>query len=339
MTKISNQYSLTNILTADLANSRLGINNVSPAYGIDLLTANGARFKGSSTYNTLLIDNSTANGGGGIYFMQNGSVGGGIGSSGWYGGDTSNDLFLLSDTSKNIRFSTNGNNERMRITSSGNVGIGTTSPSGKLHIRTDTDSNVTFTGEFQYSLNNAGNAFTNYTLSTLQSVFSTNGAERMRLTSGGNLLVGTTTDSGFKLNVNGTGNFTGAITGTTATLSGAITSKDVYITNSANADVLEIFQSPSVLNSFIDYPSGRSLILRNKGTAGGLTLASTGAATFSSSVTATSATFSGVFNAVTISSSSSASNVQLKVNNGANGDIYAGVAASDGSSVFTGTTA
>jgi len=128
MTKISNQYSLTNILTADLANSRLGINNVSPAYGIDLLTANGARFKGSSTYNTLLIDNSTANGGGGIYFMQNGSVGGGIGSSGWYGGDTSNDLFLLSDTSKNIRFSTNGNNERMRITAAGNVGIGTSTP-------------------------------------------------------------------------------------------------------------------------------------------------------------------------------------------------------------------
>ena len=36
MTKISNQYSLTNILTADLANSRLGINNVSPAYSLDV---------------------------------------------------------------------------------------------------------------------------------------------------------------------------------------------------------------------------------------------------------------------------------------------------------------
>jgi hypothetical protein len=96
-----------------------------------------------------------------------------------------------------------------------------------------------------------------------------------------------------RLATTGSNVFTGAITGTTATLSGAITSKDVYITNSANADVLEIFQSPSILNSFIDYPSGRSLILRNKGTAGGLTLASTGAATFSSSISATSATFSG----------------------------------------------
>ena len=70
-----------------------------------------------------------------------------------------------------------------------------------------------------------------------------------------------------------------------------------------------------------------------------LRIASTGAATFSSSVTATSATFTTTGNAVTITSSSSASNVQLKVNNGSSGDIYAGVSASDGSSVFTGTTA
>jgi uncharacterized protein YaiE (UPF0345 family) len=34
----------------------------------------------------------------------------------------------------------------------------------------------------------------------------------MRITSGGNLLVGTTTDAGFKLDVNGTGRFSGAVT-------------------------------------------------------------------------------------------------------------------------------
>jgi hypothetical protein len=39
MTKISNQYSLTNILTADLANSRLGINNVSPTVALDVTGA------------------------------------------------------------------------------------------------------------------------------------------------------------------------------------------------------------------------------------------------------------------------------------------------------------
>jgi len=47
MTKISNQYSLTNILTADLANSRLGINNVSPAYALDVTGA--GKFSSSVT--------------------------------------------------------------------------------------------------------------------------------------------------------------------------------------------------------------------------------------------------------------------------------------------------
>jgi hypothetical protein len=105
----------------------------------------------------------------------------------------------------NLGFFVSGATADLFISPAGRVGIGTASPSGKLHIRTDTDANVIFTGEFQYSLNNLGNAYTNYTLSTLQSVFSTNGAERMRITSAtGNLLVGTTTDSGEKFQVNGT---------------------------------------------------------------------------------------------------------------------------------------
>jgi hypothetical protein len=53
MTKISNQYSLTNILTADLANSRLGINNVSPTVALDVTGAakvsTGVRFGSGST--------------------------------------------------------------------------------------------------------------------------------------------------------------------------------------------------------------------------------------------------------------------------------------------------
>jgi hypothetical protein len=42
--------------------------------------------------------------------------------------------------------------------------------------------------------------------------FETSNSEWMRLTSGGNLLIGTTTNSGYKLDVNGTGRFTGAAT-------------------------------------------------------------------------------------------------------------------------------
>ena len=49
--------------------------------------------------------------------------------------------------------------------------------------------------------------------------------------------------------------------------------------------------------------------------------------------------FSSTGNALRIASTSTASNVQLYITNNNNGDVYTGVAASDGSSVFTGTTA
>jgi len=51
------------------------------------------------------------------------------------------------------------------------------------------------------------------------------------------------------------------------------------------------------------------------------------------------ATFSSTGNAVRISSTSTSSNVQLYITNNNNGDVYTGVSASDGTSVFTGTTA
>lgn len=102
----------------------------------------------------------------------------------------------------------------------------------------------------------------------------------------GSLAANTHTFTG-SMSVSGSGTFVSALSGTSATFSSAMRSNGVEITNSANADILDIFQSPSALNSFIDYPSGRSLILRNKGSLGGLTLASTGAATFSTNSNST----------------------------------------------------
>jgi len=49
------------------------------------------------------------------------------------------------------------------------------------------------------------------------------GSNRMVIKSGGNVGIGTTTDAGYKLDVNGTGRFSGDLTGTSATFSGAIT--------------------------------------------------------------------------------------------------------------------
>lgn len=86
-------------------------------------------------------------------------------------------------------------------TTSGNVGIGTITPNSKLDVRgaiesTDTTSRMVLS----YNLNGGVVG----TLSNSNVIFYSNTAERMRLTAGGNFLIGTTTDSGYKLSVNGT---------------------------------------------------------------------------------------------------------------------------------------
>ena len=78
-------------------------------------------FKGTGNYNTVNVDSSTATGGGGVYVRQNGVVAGGIGVSGWYDGNTACDMLIVSETGRNMRFYTNSANERMRITSAGNI--------------------------------------------------------------------------------------------------------------------------------------------------------------------------------------------------------------------------
>jgi hypothetical protein len=114
----------------------VGIGTSSPSFGLDLLSNNSARFKGSGSSMTFNLDNSSSSGGGGIYFRQNGTIGGGIGISGWWLGDTSNDLLLVSGTDRNIRFLTNDvSPAKMTITSGGNVLIGTTTNgASKLRI-------------------------------------------------------------------------------------------------------------------------------------------------------------------------------------------------------------
>ena len=147
-------------------------------------------------------------------------------------GDTNTGIFFpAADT---IAFS-EGGTESMRITSAGDVGIGTTSPAQRLDVVTSGGNayirvarNAQSAGQVGLHIN-GGTSGTDWYLANLQSsndfVFFGNGSERMRITSTGDVGVGTTspksignykfvttnatTGSGYSTQVNGTeaGNF------------------------------------------------------------------------------------------------------------------------------------
>ena len=94
-----------------------------------------------------------------------------------------------------LRFSTN-NTERMRIDQSGNVGIGTSSPTSRFHVASSSDPTITLQnttgGESTLTLVAGGNSSIRTTAGL---TFVTNGTERMRITSAGDVLVGATATS------------------------------------------------------------------------------------------------------------------------------------------------
>ncbi len=121
------------------------------------------------------------------------------------------EAFLLNYENAPIKIFTGGN-ERMRISATGNVGINTNNPTGLFTILNGI--------EFFYVGFGANND-NYYTCGTngIQ-VFRRGTTETARITSGGNVLIGTTTDTGELLQVNGTIRGVGAVY--LATTSGSV---------------------------------------------------------------------------------------------------------------------
>jgi hypothetical protein len=171
-----------------------------------------------------------------------------------------------------------------------NVGIGTATPANLLQIigndpsqvsieassgNTNSQINLKPTGTgIAYIKNQANTAF----------AFGTNNTEQLRITSGGNLLVGTTTDAGFKLDVNGTGRFSGKTIVTSSIAGDAI--MEVSNTNTTNGFGLNVRGGVGSTSYALNVVNAADTIAL-------FTVMGSGAATFSSSVTATEGIING----------------------------------------------
>ena len=197
----------TNVLYVDTINDRVGIGTANPSTKLDV--DGGYLRVGENTAGTAseIILDAPSSKDSVLNFHQVGSQVGKLGYDASLGG-----IAFVSGTSS-------FNSADMVIKDNGNVGIGTSSPAGKLAIK---DGNVyidrdTTSGNYAFGFYRSGaergRLGFDYSSSTLnlqadgQMTFLTSGEnERMRIDSSGNVGIGTTSP-GYKLDVNGQGNF------------------------------------------------------------------------------------------------------------------------------------
>jgi hypothetical protein len=174
----------------DSSAESLGIGTSAPSGQLDIVKGSAA------VVPTLNLERNTYN------YIQFDAAGG-ASPEAWVGivQGGNNDFTIANRTAADIAFQTNST-ERMRINSSGYVGIGTASPSARLEIK---DGDNTFGTSFVLSqsynsayssiASNFGGTMTidaGVGAGTPNIIFRTNGTERMRIDSSGNLLVGAT---------------------------------------------------------------------------------------------------------------------------------------------------
>ena len=195
MTKISNQYGLTNILTVDLANSRLGVNNVSPTVPLDV--TGDAKIGGSLTVTGNLTAQQFIVSSSVTYLTES------FASGSHKFGDSSDDnhnftgSLIVSGSANPLRVGSN----LLFVSSSGNIGIGTSSPNTLLTTNQTGSTGYFYSGqqsgtEIAYWYYNANEIQFSSKAAVRALTFLTNDTERMRITSGGVVNIGKTDQSG-----------------------------------------------------------------------------------------------------------------------------------------------
>jgi len=183
----------TTTLVVDSTNNRVGIGTVSPAKPLTVV---------GGDFSTVLLDNSNASHGTQILFQANGATNSGADIQMSDAGGMKIRTLAVKPLSFHTSASAGSPSERMRIDSSGNVGIGTAAPNSLLSINNVSDGDRI---EFQVGGTVVGRIGTatgrglvfdadpspgGAVATTMQ--FRVDNSEAMRLDSSGNLLVGKT---------------------------------------------------------------------------------------------------------------------------------------------------
>jgi hypothetical protein len=166
---------------------------------------------------------------------------------------------------------------RLYITSGGNVGIGTSSIvstygfTRTLSIENASNAELQLKGSTGTMSIGTTSGF-NYFQSNVGYDFQTGGSSKMVITSGGNVLIGTTTDAGYKLDVNGTGRFSSNLrleTGSSDSL--------IIFKNNASSNVRSLsYNVADASFSFNSTGGSQVAIISNSGAATFSSLAGTG---------------------------------------------------------------
>jgi len=188
---ISGSSTSTGSFGAGYIDNKLGIGTTSPDRMMEIEGSEAAIHLDSSANAFVLVDRGAASDVGQITYAT-------AGSNKWFVGMADSDVSGLAGTEFFIGEGSGGSSDaHLVITDSGNVGIGTTSPSKKLHINSGT-SNVV--ARFESSdadarieiLDSNSVGSNSISVSTDDMYFSTNSSERMRIDSSGNVGIGTT---------------------------------------------------------------------------------------------------------------------------------------------------